>query len=65
MNKIVNNFVLFLLLGSLVKSDILFPKDTSVDFEFPPRIRRSSSGIPDGHLRPLGENNVSLHIFRF
>ena len=37
-----------------VRGDILFPKDISVDFEFPPKVRRSSSGIPDGHLRPLG-----------
>ncbi|CAK8691779.1 unnamed protein product [Clavelina lepadiformis] len=36
------------------KADILFPKDTSVNFIFPPNIHRSSTGIPDGHLRPLG-----------
>ena len=50
--------IYFTLVGFLkfTKADILFPKDVSVDFEFPPRIRRSSIGIPDGHLRPLGES---------
>nr|XP_002126088.2 lysine-specific demethylase 8-like [Ciona intestinalis] len=42
------------LMTSSVHCDILFPKDTSTDFVFPPKIRRSTSGVPDGHLRPLG-----------
>ena len=55
MSEIVKRIFLLVFLIKFASSDILFPKDISVDFEFPPRIRRSSSGIPDGHLRPLGK----------
>jgi len=41
--------------AALCTCDILFPKDTSIDFEFPPKFKRSNiAGLPDGHLRPLG-----------
>lgn len=47
--------VLFCSLFLSCSCDILFPKDVSTDFEFPPKFRRSNvQGLPDGHLRPLG-----------
>ncbi|XP_019622008.1 PREDICTED: lysine-specific demethylase 8-like [Branchiostoma belcheri] len=39
---------------SLSASDIHFPKDMRTDVQFPPIVKRSDSGLPDGHLRPLG-----------
>jgi len=39
----------------VVHSDILFPKDVSTDFVFPPKLRASTiQGMSMGHLRPLG-----------
>ncbi|XP_039272410.1 bifunctional peptidase and arginyl-hydroxylase JMJD5-like [Styela clava] len=37
-----------------VDAEVLFPKDQSLDLVFPPRSRKSATGLPDGHLRPLG-----------
>lgn len=41
----------------ITESRIGFVKDQSVDkIEFPPRIyKKFSTGIPTGHLRPLGK----------
>jgi len=48
--------VLFVLITTeFCECDILFPKDTSTDFVFPPKLRMSNiQGMPMGHLRPLG-----------
>ncbi|XP_032817521.1 uncharacterized protein LOC116946579 [Petromyzon marinus] len=53
--------LLWLLLSGLcgTQADIPFPKDQNMDVEFPPRGRRSDSGLPDGHLRPLGYQRKS------
>lgn len=44
-----------ILLGA-AQGDILFPKDTSTDFVFPPKLRATTNvqGMAMGHLRPLG-----------
>jgi len=57
MNRCIFQLILLYVMMSVpCKGDILFPKDTSVDFVFPPKKMRSSSmGVPDGHLRPLGK----------
>lgn len=34
---------------------VSFVKDQSMDMPFPPVIVKSDSGIPEGHLRPLGK----------
>lgn len=36
-------------------SKVGFPKDQKMDVLFPPYIVPAGHGIPDGHLRPLGE----------
>ncbi|XP_071958879.1 jmjC domain-containing protein E-like [Antedon mediterranea] len=40
----------------LVECNVPFPKDMRMDVKFPVQFKssRSGSGIPDGHLRPLG-----------
>jgi len=49
------HFLLFAIIVQIVRADILFPKDTSTDFVFPPKLRASTiQGMAMGHLRPLG-----------
>nr|XP_006815949.1 PREDICTED: uncharacterized protein LOC102809681 [Saccoglossus kowalevskii] len=51
------SFVIVTSTGSF--SRVPFPKDQRTDIKFPPVIRKSDSGIPDGHLRPLGHQRRS------
>lgn len=48
-------------------SKVGFPKDQKMDVLFPPYIVPAGHGIPDGHLRPLGEYLIHVKtvlIFR-
>jgi len=48
-------FAIVSLYVAFTYGDILFPKDTSIDFVFPPKMRASNiPGMGIGHLRPLG-----------
>ncbi len=40
---------------SSVAARVGFKKDQSTDMQFPPKMDKPVSGIPQGHLRPLGE----------
>eukprot|EP00058_Branchiostoma_floridae_P020199 XP_002605689.1 hypothetical protein BRAFLDRAFT_121833 [Branchiostoma floridae] len=53
MSVLIQAAIVFAVL-SLSASDIHFPKDMRTDVQFPPIVKRSDSGLPDGHLRPLG-----------
>ncbi|KAK3087063.1 hypothetical protein FSP39_001162 [Pinctada imbricata] len=47
--------LIFLTIFTSTLAKVGFPKDQNMDAHtFPPFIERASSGIPDGHLRPLG-----------
>ncbi|KAL5014577.1 hypothetical protein ScPMuIL_008847 [Solemya velum] len=48
------SFVIFICFVTISRAKIGFVKDQSVDRPFPPIIEKSYTGIPDGHLRPLG-----------
>ncbi|XP_033099082.1 bifunctional peptidase and arginyl-hydroxylase JMJD5-like [Anneissia japonica] len=50
-------FGIFSLLFLMAECQVPFPKDMRMDVKFPPPFRsnsRSGTGVPDGHLRPLG-----------
>lgn len=54
------NFIFVILVQHLCcHAEIMFPKDLSTEFIFPPKHRRSGTGLPDGHLRPLGNLSYS------
>lgn len=58
-------FAIVTLYVAITYGDILFPKDTSIDFVFPPKMRASNiPGMGIGHLRPLGKLNI-IFIFIF
>lgn len=43
-------------------SKVGFPKDQKMDVLFPPYIVPAGHGIPDGHLRPLGEYLIYRYV---
>ena len=54
-------FAIFTFCVALTSGDILFPKDTSTDFLFPPKLRASNvPGMGIGHLRPLGKLKIKV-----
>ena len=57
-------FAITTLCVAFTYGDILFPKDTSTDFVFPPKMRASNiPGMGMGHLRPLGKLIVQFKFF--
>ena len=51
-------------LVNIINGKTSFVKDQSTDFVFPPVDQQIIAGIPEGHLRPLGNMIIILYSFK-
>jgi hypothetical protein len=57
-NEAAFTFVFVMSLFNVIVCKTSFVKDQRTDFVFPPVDQQIIAGIPEGHLRPLGNKNI-------